>query len=126
MPITIYPASLKYKKSNGTYSTADCIKGDSGSMNVMSVSGTTPSIVAAENCRYVCGEVSTISITPCAQGICDIQFTSGTTAALLTIPSTINFPEWFDATALETNKVYEISIVDGVYAAVAYWAVTAQ
>ena len=28
MPITIQPATLKYKKSNGTYSTADCIKGD--------------------------------------------------------------------------------------------------
>lgn len=124
MPITIYPTTLKYKNSQGTYQTADCLKGDSGSMNVSTISGSTPSIIAEENCRYVCGEVSTISITPCAQGICDIQFTSGSPATVLTIPNTVKFPEWFDATTLEANTVYEFSIVDGVYAAVAQWAVS--
>lgn len=123
MPITIYPTTLKYKDSTGTFQSATALKGDSGSMNVQSISGTTPSIIAEENCRYVCETVSTISITPCAQGICDIQFISGTTAAVLTIPSTVIFPEWFDATTLETEKVYEISIVDGKYAAVGVWAV---
>ena len=125
MPITIYPTSLKYKNSQGTFQTATALKGDSGSMNVETISGTTPSIIAAENCRYVCGEVTSISITPCAQGICDIQFTSGSPATILTAPNTVIFPEWFDATALETNKVYEISIVDGIYAAVGVWAVSA-
>jgi hypothetical protein len=52
-----------------------------------------------------------------------VQFTSGSTAAVLTVPNTIIFPEWFDATALEADKVYEISVVDGVYAAVGIWAV---
>lgn len=125
MPITIYPTSMKYKNSNGTFQSATALKGDSGSMNVQQISGTTPSIIAEENCRYVCGEVTSISITPCAQGICDIQFTSGSTVAILTVPSTVIFPEWFDPTALETNTVYEISIVDGVYAAVGMWAVSA-
>ena len=125
MPITIYPATLKYKNSQGTFQSAAAIKGDSGSMNVQTISGTTPSIIAEENGRYVCGTVSTINITPCAQGICDIQFTSGSTAAVLTVPNTVIFPEWFDSTALETDKVYEISIVDGKYAAVGIWAVGA-
>lgn len=125
MPITIYPTSLKYKNSQGTFQSATALKGDSGSMNVETISGTTPSIIAAENCRYVCGEVTSISITPCSQGICDIQFTSGSPATILTAPNTVIFPEWFDATALETNKVYEISIVDGIYAAVGVWAVGA-
>ena len=123
MPITIRPATLKYKNSSGTFQVADCLKGDSGSMNVTTITGTTPSIVAEENGRYVCGEVSTLSLTPCAQGICDIQFQSGSPATVLTVPNTVLFPEWFDASALETNKVYEISIVDGVYAAVGIWAV---
>ena len=123
MPLTIYPTYIKYKKSNGTYESATAIQGQSGSMNVSTISGSTPSIIAEENCRYVCGEVSTISITPCAQGICDVQFTSGSTAAVLTIPNTVIFPEWFDPTTLETDKVYEISVVDGIYAAVGIWAV---
>ena len=123
MPITIRPATLKYKNSSGTFQVADCLKGDSGSMNVTTITGTTPSIVAEENGRYVCGTVSTLSFTPCAQGICDIQFQSGSPATVLTVPNTVLFPEWFDATTLEANKVYEISIVDGVYAAVGIWAV---
>ena len=123
MPITIKPATLKYKNSSGTFQVADCLKGDSGSMNVTTITGTTPSIVAEENGRYVCGEVSTLSFTPCVQGICDIQFQSGSPATVLTVPNTVLFPEWFDASALEINKVYEISIVDGVYAAVGIWAV---
>ena len=123
MPITIQPATLKYKDSQGTYQVATCLKGDSGSMNVTTITGTTPSIVAEENGRYVCGTISTLSFTPCVQGICDIQFQSGSPATVLTVPNTVLFPEWFDATTLEANKVYEISIVDGVYAAVGIWAV---
>lgn len=125
MPITIYPTSMKYKNSNGTFQAATALQGESGSMNVQTVSGTTPSIIAEENGRYVCGEVTSIFITPCAQGICDIQFTSGSSVAVLTIPSTVIFPEWFDPAALETDTVYEISIVDGKYAAVGMWAVSA-
>lgn len=123
MPITIYPTILKYKNSQGTFQSATALKGDSGSMNVQQISGTTPSITAEENGRYVCGTVSTISFTPCVQGICDVQFTSGSTATVLTVPNTVIFPEWFDPEALEADKVYEISVVDGVYAAVGIWAV---
>ena len=37
-------------------------------VNVIEVSGTTPTITAIANARYMCGEVSTISFTPPASG----------------------------------------------------------
>ena len=92
-----------------------------GSTGTVDVSGTTPTITAVENTRYVCGEVSTLSITPPSSGICIVRFTSGTTATVLTVPNTVIWPEWFDATTLESSRVYEICITDGVYGAVMSW-----
>lgn len=89
--------------------------------STVTVTGTDPVITAEANTRYVCGEVYTISITPPASGICDVTFTSGSTAAVLTVPNTVKFPSWFDATTLETNTIYEINIADGL-AAVMSWA----
>ena len=93
-----------------------------GSTGTVDISGTTPSITAVENTRYVCGEVATLSITPPASGISIVRFTSGTTATVLTLPSTVKFPEWFDATALEADTIYELCITDGIYGAVMSWA----
>ena len=93
-----------------------------GSTGTVSVSGTTPTITAVENTRYVCGEVSTLSFTPPASGISIVRFTSGTTATVLTLPSTVKFPEWFDATALEADTIYELCVTDGIYGAVMSWA----
>ena len=86
------------------------------------VSGDDPVIVAEENARYVCGEVDTISITPPAKGIVDVIFVSGSTPTVLTLPETVVMPEWFDATSLEADTVYEINILDGVYGVVTTWA----
>jgi len=91
-----------------------------GSTGTVTVSGTTPTITAVENTRYVCGEVATLSITPPASGICIIRFTSGTTATVLTATGIV-WPEWFDATELEASRIYEICITDG-YGAVMSWA----
>ena len=88
---------------------------------VVNVSGTTPSITGVANTRYICGEVSTISITPPNSGIIDVIFTSGATAATLTLPNTVMMPEWFE---VEANTVYEINIADGVYGSVMSWPVT--
>lgn len=87
-----------------------------------SVSGTTPSITGKAGVRYICGEVSTISITPPVSGAIDVVFTSGSTPAVLTVPSTVKFPAWFDYENLEANKTYEINILDGVYGVVTAWA----
>ena len=93
-----------------------------GAILIENVSGATPTLTCLPNVRYKCGEVSTISITPPASGSCEVIFESGSTATLLTVPNTVKFPPWFDATALETGMIYDIIITDGVYGAVMSWA----
>lgn len=95
--------------------------GIGGETQTVQVSGTTPTITANQNTRYVCGEVATLDFTPSASGICDVIFTSGSTATVLTLPNTVILPSWFDATALEADTTYEISISDGIYGAVMIW-----
>lgn len=89
---------------------------------VETVSGTTPSITGVPNTIYECGELSTLSITPPANGTIGVYFTSGSTATVLTVPNTVKFPAWFDATALDVNTIYEIMITNGVYGSVMTWA----
>ena len=86
------------------------------------VSGASPSITGMPNVRYICGTVSTLTITPPVSGSIVVRFTSGSTATLLTLPNTVKFPAWFDAEALEADTVYEIIITDGVYGGVMSWA----
>ena len=88
---------------------------------VETVSGTTPSITCQPNVRYICGEVTSISITPPANGTTSVRFTSGSTPAVLTVPNTVKFPGWFDSTSLEEDTVYEIMITDGVFGGVMTW-----
>lgn len=80
----------------------------------VSVSGTTPTIVAKSGIRYVCGEVSTLDLTPPASGICDVVFTSGTTPTVLTVPSTVKWANGFDPTSLDANTTYELNVMDGL------------
>lgn len=91
---------------------------------VVNIAETTPTIVAEEGTQYICGEVSTLSFTPCNSGICDIIFESGSIATVLTIPNTLKFPEWFDSTTLETNMIYEINVMNGTYGTVISWPTT--
>ena len=86
----------------------------------VTVSGTTPTIVAKSGIRYVCGEVATLDFTPSASGICDVVFTSGATATVLTVPSTIKWANGFDPTSLDANTTYELNIMDGLGVAVGW------
>ena len=104
--------------ANGLMSSTDKAKLDNVG-SVVTISGTTPTITALSGVRYVCGEVATLDITPCASGICDIVFTSGSTATVLTLPSTVKFSN--GAFTPEANTTYEINIMDGVYGAVMAW-----
>ena len=112
----------------GTYTTEaktaiqSMIGVESGVVIIATISGTTPSITGLPNYRYICGEVSTLSVTPPANGTIIVRFDSGSTATVLTVPNTVKWPEWFDATSLETDVTYEIMITDGVYGAVMSWA----
>lgn len=92
--------------------------GVSGESQSVTVSETAPVIQASRNARYICGEVTSLDFTPCASGICEVIFTSGSSLTVLTLPQTVKMPEWFE---VEANHVYDISIVDGVYGAVMVW-----
>ena len=85
----------------------------------ITVSGTTPTIVAKSGIRYVCGEVATLDFTPSQTGICDVVFTSGSTPTVVTLPSTVKFPD--GAFTAEADTTYEINILDGIYGAVMAW-----
>lgn len=98
----------------GTY-TEDAKSAISDMLNgSVSVSGTTPTIVAKSGIRYVCGEVASLDFTPPASGICDVVFTSGTTPTVLTVPSTVKWANGFDPTSLDANTTYELNIMDGL------------
>ena len=86
------------------------------------VTGSTPTIVAVPNARYICGEVSSLNFTPCASGVCEVVFTSGSTAATLTIPNTVKWSDSFDPTSLDTSTTYEISVLNGTMGVCAKWA----
>ena len=88
---------------------------------VETVSGTTPTITGEANVRYICGEVTSISITPPQAGTIDVIFETGSTPPTLTVPNTVKFPSWFDPTDLEADTIYELNISEGVYGAVMTW-----
>lgn len=103
----------------GTY-TEEAKSAISNMLNgAVQVEGTTPTITALSGVRYICGEVATLDITPCATGICDIVFTSGSTATVLTLPSTVKFPD--GEFIPETNTTYEINILNGIYGVAVSW-----
>ena len=80
----------------------------------VAVTGTTPTIIGQADTRYVCGEITTLDLTPPASGICDVVFTSGSTPTVLTVPSTVKWANGFDPTSLGTNTTYELNIMDGL------------
>ena len=88
---------------------------------VETVTGTTPFITGVDNHRYICGEVSTITIAAPASGTIEVIFESGSTAAILTA-SGVMWPDWFDDSSLETDRIYDVMITDGLYGSVMSWA----
>lgn len=91
------------------------------------VSGTTPTITAKSGVRYICGEVSTLTITAPASGCIDVTFQSGSTPTVLTVSSAksgvsaIKWANGFDPTSLDANTTYEINILDGEFGVVGSW-----
>ena len=119
--VTITPITgghrITITDADGT-ETADVMDGHNG-MVTEYVTGTTPSIIAQADTRYICGEVATLDFTPCQTGICDAVFTSGSTPTVVTLPSTVKFPD--GELTIEADTTYEINILDGIYGAVMSW-----
>ena len=85
------------------------------------VSGSTPTISAVPNARYKCGEVSTLSFTPCSSGVCEVVFTSGSTATTLTIPNTVKWSDDFDPSDLDASTTYALNVLNGTMGVAAKW-----
>lgn len=111
----------KYTKPSGGIPLTDL------ESNVNTVSGSTPSITGVAGNRYICGEVSTLTINAPASGCIDVLFESGSTATVLTVTSAktgvsvIKWANGFDPTSLEANTVYELNIMDGEYGVMGKW-----
>ena len=83
-----------------------------GELAPIEVTGTTPTVVALAGRRYIAGELTSLDFTPCSDGMCDIIFTSGATATVLTLPQTgVTMPDGFQ---VEANKTYELNFLDGM------------
>lgn len=92
----------------------------------VSVTGTTPTITGLAGLHYICGEVSTLSVTAPETGCIDVVFTSGSTATVLTVTSakantTIKWANGFDPTSLDANTTYEINILNGEFGVAGSW-----
>jgi len=93
----------------------------------VTVSGTTPTITGKAGIRYVCGEVSTLSITAPESGCIDVVFTSGSTPTVLTVTSAktgvtaIKWMNGFDPTSLDADTTYEVNILDGKLGVAGSW-----
>jgi hypothetical protein len=92
----------------------------------VTVTGSTPSITAVAENRYICGEVAELTIVVPASGCVDVVFTSGSTPTVLTVtPPTGMTVVWandFDPTALEANTTYELNILNGSLGVACEWA----
>ena len=77
-------------------------------------------ITPEDNTIYQCGELSSLTITdPPASGAWSIAFTSGTTATIVTIPTSIL---GLDGFITGKNALYEINVLDN-RAVIGFWAV---
>ena len=84
--------------------------GDEIAPTKTTVSGSTPSIAAAANTVYTCGELTSLTIISVpAIGEFSVIFTSGSTATTVSLPATLKMPSF----TIEANMIYELNVMDG-------------
>lgn len=84
--------------------------GDEIAPTKTTVSGSTPSIAAAANTVYTCGELTSLTISSVpAVGEFSVIFTSGSTATTVSLPATLKMPSY----TIEANMIYELNVMDG-------------
>lgn len=87
------------------------------------VSGTSVNLDPEIGYRYVCGELTALTVTSSpGTGGWSVRFTCGSTATVLTMPNTVVMPDGFE---VEASTVYEINVLDN-YALVASWPVASS
>ena len=84
--------------------------GDKIAETKTTVSGATPTIAAAANTIYACGELTSLTISSVpAVGEFTVIFTSGSTATTVSLPATLKMPSY----TIEANMIYELNVLDG-------------
>lgn len=113
-------ATITITDKNGTTTTEikngkDGANGKNYSVEIVESTSNTQEIQS--NKFYKFGEVSSLNITLAAITDTSVlneymfEFTSGSTATTLTLPNTI---KWLETPTIESNKIYQCSIVDNV------------
>ena len=104
--------------ANGKPQTWEAVDED----RVVTVSGTTATIVAEAGVRYVCGELAELTFTPPASGLTAIRFTSGSTPTVISLlpAADVKMPDDWTGT-LDANQVYYLNFEDRL-GLVAQWS----
>lgn len=99
--------------------------GNSLDPTTVNITGTTPTITAQNNTIYACGELSTLTINDSMKNISfSVDFTSGSTATAITVPSGYKAPG--GDLAPEANQSYELSVRNGKAVLTPFEAVSAS
>ena len=90
----------------------------------ITISDSAVTIAARRGVSYICSasSLTSLTFTPCASGLCEVRFKSGTTPTALTVPDTVKWPSWFNPSSLAASVTYDIMVKDGVFGAVMKWA----
>jgi len=86
--------------------------------NYVTLSGTIITQTGVDNTMYLCGELAELTFTAPASGQTAIRFSTGTTATVASFPG-VTWLNGFDPNTLETERMYEINILNLV--GVASW-----
>ncbi len=107
--------------NTGKYVKLPTVQGKDGTngknYSVQVVESTSSTQEIQSNKFYKFGEVSSLNITLAAITDTSVlneymfEFTSGSTATTLTLPNTI---KWLETPTIESNKIYQCSIVDNI------------
>ena len=82
--------------------------GDSGGEIDVSVSGASPTISPNDRTLYICGELTSLTLSGLpASGLFEIVFKSGSTATEVTLPANVLLP---DGVSVEADTIYDISV----------------
>ena len=117
--VNSYANNAKFYSDLAEETVSKWINEENDRVVIMPVEGMNPKINATANTVYLCGELLSLEFNPCADGVCDIVFSSGTTPTLLTLPDSVRMPNGF---AVLENRTYEINIMNGIYGVATSWA----
>lgn len=98
------------------YASTQSVDNKADKVSIVEIEGSSVTQEIQPNKLYIFGEVTNLTIT-LSQEISGIlneymfQFTSGSTATILSLPETI---KWIGDNTIESNKTYQVSIINNL------------